>query len=102
MTNSTYASEAMPLSAQDSDRKPQGPQPPLDLSHHFSYVTIARKESSMKKFYKYFMIPGIGNLAGGESYILRYINYCNSSLSHLQLPIAGTCLEVLVRCGTSS
>jgi hypothetical protein len=38
---------------------------PLDLSHHFSRVTKARKESSIKEFYKYFMIPGIGQLAGG-------------------------------------
>lgn len=44
-----------------------GPKPPLDLSHHFSKVTIARKESSIKKFYQYFQIPGIANLAGGES-----------------------------------
>jgi DNA-binding transcriptional MocR family regulator len=37
----------------------------MDLSHHFSRVTKARKESSIKEFYKYFTIPGIGNLAGG-------------------------------------
>jgi len=43
----------------------KGPKPPLDLSHHFSRVTAARKESSVKSFYKYFQIPGIGNLAGG-------------------------------------
>ena len=40
--------------------------PPKDLSHHFSRVTKNRLESSMKGFYKYFLIPGIGNLAGGE------------------------------------
>ncbi|KAI9727208.1 MAG: hypothetical protein M1834_008468 [Cirrosporium novae-zelandiae] len=39
--------------------------PPLDLSHHFSDVTKNRDASSTKKFYKYFSIPGIGNLAGG-------------------------------------
>jgi site-specific recombinase XerD len=44
-----------------------GPRPPLDLSYHFSRITQARKESSIKKFYKYFMMPGIGNLAGGKS-----------------------------------
>lgn len=43
-----------------------GPKPPLDLSHHLSRVTAARKESAVKKFYQYFQIPGIGNLAGGE------------------------------------
>ncbi|PBP23366.1 aromatic amino acid aminotransferase [Diplocarpon rosae] len=41
------------------------PKPPLDLSHHFSRVTLARDESSVKKFYQYFKIPGIANLAGG-------------------------------------
>jgi hypothetical protein len=40
---------------------------PLDFSHHFSRVTKARKESSIKEFYKYFTIPGIGNLAGGKT-----------------------------------
>jgi hypothetical protein len=45
---------------------PSGPKPPMDFSYHFSRVTAARKESSMKSFYKYFLIPGIGNLAGGN------------------------------------
>ncbi|KFY93664.1 hypothetical protein V500_03626 [Pseudogymnoascus sp. VKM F-4518 (FW-2643)] len=39
--------------------------PPLDLSHYYSRVTKARQESNIKSFYKYFAIPGIGNLAGG-------------------------------------
>ena len=43
-----------------------GPEPPLDFSYHFSRVTLARQESQIKDFYKYFMIPGIGNLAGGK------------------------------------
>ncbi|KAG9245936.1 pyridoxal phosphate-dependent transferase [Calycina marina] len=38
---------------------------PLDFSHYYSRTTVARQASSMKDFYKYFMIPGIGNLAGG-------------------------------------
>ena len=42
-----------------------GLKEPLDLSHHVSRVTKQRKESSIKEFYKYFAIPGIGNLAGG-------------------------------------
>jgi hypothetical protein len=41
------------------------PQAPLDFSHHFSRTTKAREASNLKRFYKYFMIPGIGNLAGG-------------------------------------
>ena len=48
------------------DETKKGPKPPLDFSYHFSRVTAARQESSVKKFYKYFQIPGIGNLAGGE------------------------------------
>lgn len=44
-----------------------GPTPPKDFSYHFSRVTAARSESSVKQFYKYFQIPGIGNLAGGTS-----------------------------------
>ncbi|KAI0005185.1 aromatic amino acid aminotransferase [Xylariaceae sp. FL0662B] len=39
--------------------------PPKDMSHHFSDVTKARVPSKMKEFYKYFTIPGIGQLAGG-------------------------------------
>lgn len=42
-----------------------GQRPPLDLSHHYSRVTKARVASNVKKFYKYFAIPGIVNLAGG-------------------------------------
>ncbi|KAI0398056.1 aromatic amino acid aminotransferase 1 [Xylariaceae sp. FL0594] len=38
---------------------------PKDMSHHYSDLTKARKPSSLKRFYKYFTIPGIGNLAGG-------------------------------------
>lgn len=38
---------------------------PVDLSHHLSRSTKAREASSVKKFYKYFFIPGIGQLAGG-------------------------------------
>ncbi|KAJ5241245.1 uncharacterized protein N7469_002836 [Penicillium citrinum] len=38
---------------------------PLDLSHHFSYVTKNRQASQVKDFYKYFLIPNIANFAGG-------------------------------------
>ena len=40
--------------------------PPIDLSHHYSRTTKNRHASSLKDFYKYFRIPGIGNLAGGR------------------------------------
>ncbi|OCL02977.1 aromatic amino acid aminotransferase [Glonium stellatum] len=38
---------------------------PVDLSHHLSRSTKAREASSIKQFYKYFLIPGIGQFAGG-------------------------------------
>lgn len=45
----------------DQDTRPL----PKDLTHHLSRATKARKASSIKAFYKYFQIPGIGQLAGG-------------------------------------
>lgn len=42
-------------------------QPPKDLLHHLSRVARRREASQVKKFYKYFQIPGMGNLAGGVS-----------------------------------
>ena len=42
--------------------------PPVDLSHHYSRVLNNRHPSNIKDFYKYFSIPGIGNLAGGSLY----------------------------------
>ncbi|KAL4918458.1 pyridoxal phosphate-dependent transferase [Aspergillus aurantiobrunneus] len=39
--------------------------PPLDLSHHFSSTTKQRAPNALKDYYKYFLIPGIANLAGG-------------------------------------
>ena len=38
---------------------------PVDLSHFYSKTTTNRTTSDVKDFYKYFSIPGIGNLAGG-------------------------------------
>ena len=38
---------------------------PIDLSHHYSKTTKNRNASAVKRFYKYFKIPNIGNLAGG-------------------------------------
>lgn len=61
MADSIYASEALPNVSPELEEL----KPPLDFSHYYSRVTKARKESSMKRFYKYFSIPGIENLAGG-------------------------------------
>ncbi|EKG18790.1 Aminotransferase class I/classII [Macrophomina phaseolina MS6] len=44
---------------------PQDLPRPVDLSHHLSRNAKNRVPSSMKAFYKYFQIPGIGQLAGG-------------------------------------
>lgn len=41
--------------------------PPVDLSHFYSYTASNRKPSSVKEFYKYFLIPGIANFAGGTT-----------------------------------
>ena len=47
---------------------------PVDLSHHLSRTTRNRNASSIKRFYKYFAIPGIGQLAGGE-FIFFFFNF---------------------------
>ncbi|CAK7567048.1 MAG: hypothetical protein SEPTF4163_005006 [Sporothrix epigloea] len=39
--------------------------PPRDLQHLYAEATNLRVASEMKKYYKFFQIPGIGNLAGG-------------------------------------
>jgi hypothetical protein len=69
MADFQYVSQA------DATEPKKGPKLPLDLSHHFSRVTAARTESKVKEFYKYFQIPGIGNLAGGEFNLLIIIYY---------------------------
>lgn len=38
---------------------------PIDLTHHLTRATLARKASKIKDFYKFFAIPGIAQLAGG-------------------------------------
>jgi len=63
MANSILTPQGIPAV---TDMSSDGPKPPLDLSHHFSRVTKARQDSKIKEFYKYFLIPGIGNLAGGN------------------------------------
>ncbi|KAG0646545.1 Aromatic amino acid aminotransferase [Hyphodiscus hymeniophilus] len=59
MADFEYVSHS--TAAQPSTKKPAA----KDFSYHYSRVTAARSGSSVKKFYKYFGIPGIGNLAGG-------------------------------------
>lgn len=45
---------------------------PVDLSHHYSEVTKRRLPSLVKQFYKFFQVPGIGNLAGGTLFPRRH------------------------------
>ena len=45
----------------------KGAPAPRDFSHYVSRVSKTRKASSIKAFYKYFLMPGIGNLAGGKT-----------------------------------
>jgi hypothetical protein len=52
---------------------PAGHAEPKDLSHHLSRSTKARQLSNIKQFYKYFAIPGIGQLAGGTFYMFLAI-----------------------------
>jgi hypothetical protein len=52
------ATEASP--SKRNDRKP------ADLTHHYNAATRARKPSAMKDLYKYFMVPGMSNIAGGS------------------------------------
>ncbi|KAK0925818.1 hypothetical protein LTR91_015113 [Friedmanniomyces endolithicus] len=57
----TQTTPIAPLDDGSIDSRP----PPKDLSHHLSRSTKNREASSIKQFYKYFAIPGIGQLAGG-------------------------------------
>lgn len=52
------------MSTESSFRGAELPEP-KDLSHHLSRSTKNRGVSNIKGFYKYFSIPGIGQLAGG-------------------------------------
>ena len=53
-----------PASMSNLDTHDSRPEP-KDLTHHLSKTSKARHASSIKQFYKYFTIPGIGQLAGG-------------------------------------
>lgn len=63
----------------------------MDMSHHFSRVTKKRNESNVKRFYKYFQIPGIGNLAGGQqlptTVTYPFNSIINPNLQVYQTPI---------------
>jgi hypothetical protein len=52
-----------------SDEEARKPEP-LDFSHYYSVTAAHRSPSSLKQYYKFFQIPGIGQLAGGRSHSL--------------------------------
>lgn len=59
MMASTSQAPAAPAEMAD---KPK----PKDFSHYYSVTTAHRIPSKMKEYYKFFRIPGVGNLAGGK------------------------------------
>lgn len=64
------------VSRTEAIEEKKGPEPPLDFSYLYSRTTAARQQSSIKEFYKFFAIPGIGNLAGGKFFsIFIYIGW---------------------------
>jgi hypothetical protein len=38
----------------------------VDLSHHFNAAVRSRTPNPLKSLYKYFQVPGMSNIAGGE------------------------------------
>ncbi|POS80289.1 aromatic amino acid aminotransferase [Diaporthe helianthi] len=56
--------ESNPAAAASSSGMATKPKP-KDFSHYYSVTTAHRTPSAMKAYYKFFQIPGIGNLAGG-------------------------------------
>ena len=83
---------ASPPESRDGDVAP----PPLDLSHHWSQVANHRTMSSMKRFYKYFQIPGVANLAAGASLLLSILHKPSPPNIHVQV-IAGATYRCHVR-----
>lgn len=64
-SNSTVAMESSSTTAAGSAGMASKPKP-KDFSHYYSVTTAHRIPSAMKAYYKFFQIPGIGNLAGGK------------------------------------
>ncbi|PGH01113.1 hypothetical protein GX51_05429 [Blastomyces parvus] len=65
ITTKLKYSNRKPKEAKKAKNELPSKKPPVDLSHHFSVAAKNRMGSDVKKFYKYFAIPGIHNLAGG-------------------------------------
>lgn len=52
------------------------PPPPVDLTHHYSKLAKHRIPNALKGLYKFFQVPGIGNLAGGASHLPGHSAVC--------------------------
>lgn len=63
MSDGAGSRASTPESDDDGDSSRRAP---VSLARHYNRTTLARKGNPMKGFYKYFLIPGITNLAGGE------------------------------------
>ncbi|KAF4472869.1 Pyridoxal phosphate-dependent transferase major region subdomain 1 [Fusarium albosuccineum] len=48
---------------------PHIPPTPLNLAHHFSKVSKARKPNALKEYYKYLTTPGMCNFSGGLPHV---------------------------------
>ncbi len=67
-SSSSSSAAAVDLHCTCSSASAEAMKPePRDLTHLYSRATKLRQPSKMKEYYKFFQIPGIGNLAGGES-----------------------------------
>ncbi|RMZ79192.1 hypothetical protein DV738_g3481, partial [Chaetothyriales sp. CBS 135597] len=108
MPSCRVPSQGNPRSAAPSHSTAPEQAPPLDLSHHFSRNSLRRQQSQVKRFYKYFGIPGLQNLAGGlphPSYFpydtleasaalpTRFKPASSKSLGSLSEELAGTSLS---------
>lgn len=49
--------------------------PPKDFSYYYGDIAKGRAASSFKQFYKYFAIPGIANVAGGEFSTVKLLKF---------------------------
>lgn len=58
-------SEASSVSEFDGAADGRKP-PPRNLQHLYAEASNLRVPSKMKEYYKFFQIPGIGNIAGGK------------------------------------
>jgi hypothetical protein len=64
---------------------------PKDFSHYYSVTTAHRIPSAMKAYYKFFQIPGIGNLAGGKHFPSSTESPLDTSYKVASATLSSTC-----------